>query len=399
MRHICVLGSTGSIGVNTLNVVREHPELFSIRALTAHSNVETLATQCQEFQPELAVVGSATAAQTLEAKLSALGLKTKVAYGADALVQAATLSSINTVMAAIVGAAGLVPTIEAAKAGKRILLANKEALVMSGDIFMSAIKESGAQLLPIDSEHNAIYQCLPDANTSNGGSRGVYDRLGVSEILLTASGGPFRNYSTADLENVTPTQACAHPNWVMGRKISVDSATMMNKGLEVIEAHYLFGLDSQFIQVLIHPQSVIHSLVRYVDGSVIAQLGQPDMKTPIAYGLGWPHRINAGVEPLDFMRLKGLSFEEADHQRFPCLALAYQAMEMGGVMPAVLNAANEIAVTAFLDEKLKFLDISHVVEETLARFKAHPASSLETVLNADFEARKIAQEAMKDVLP
>lgn len=398
MRNICVLGSTGSIGVNTLNVVREHPDLFTIRALTAHSNVEILAQQCQEFQPELAVVGSAQAAQTLEAKLAASGIKTKVAYGASALIDAATLSSVNTVMAAIVGAAGLVPTIEAAKAGKRILLANKEALVMSGDIFMSAIKVSGAELLPIDSEHNAIYQCLPDANTSNGGSRGVYDQLGVSEILLTASGGPFRNASFAELENVTPAQACAHPNWVMGRKISVDSATMMNKGLEVIEAHYLFGLHSQFIQVLIHPQSVIHSMVRYVDGSVIAQLGQPDMKTPIAYGLAWPHRIHAGVEALDFMRLKGLSFEEADRQRFPCLGLAYRAMEMGGVMPTVLNAANEIAVTAFLDEKLKFLDISHVVEETLTRFKTHPANSLETILNADHEARIFAQEAMKGMM-
>ena len=395
MRHICVLGSTGSIGVNTLNVVREHPDMFSIQALTAHSNVEILAQQCQEFQPELAVVGSAPAAQTLEAKLANLGIRTKVAYGADALINAATLSSVNTVMAAIVGAAGLLPTIEAAKAGKRILLANKEALVMSGDIFMSAIKESGAELLPIDSEHNAIYQCLPDANTSNGGSRGFYDRLGVSEILLTASGGPFRNATLAELQHVTPAQACAHPNWVMGRKISVDSATMMNKGLEVIEAHYLFGLDSQFIQVLIHPQSVIHSMVRYVDGSVIAQLGQPDMKTPIAYSLAWPHRIEAGVEALDFMRLKGLSFEEADHQRFPCLALAYKAMEMGGVMPTVLNAANEVAVTAFLDEKLKFLDISHIVEQTLTRFKPYPASSLESILNADKEARVIAQEALK----
>lgn len=348
MRHVCVLGSTGSIGVNTLQVVRAHPQLFQVKALTAHSNVEVLAQQCVEFKPDLAVVGSASAAQKLQDLLCAANIKTNVLYGSEALVSASTLTSVDTVMAAIVGAAGLVPTIEAAKQGKRILLANKESLVMAGDIFMAAIAQSGAELLPIDSEHNAIYQCLPDANTSNGGARGQYSTLGVKEILLTASGGPFRNYSVDQLVSVTPDQACAHPNWVMGRKISVDSATMMNKGLEVIEAHYLFGLPAEQIKVLIHPQSVIHSMVRYVDGSVIAQLGQPDMKTPIAYGLGWPNRIDGGVEELDFLKLSQLHFEEVDHQRFPSLKLAYQALSMGGVMPTVLNAASEVAVESFL---------------------------------------------------
>jgi len=396
MRAICVLGSTGSIGVNTLNVVREHPELFKIQALTAHRQVTLLAEQCAEFHPELAVVGTAEAAHELEKLLRQQGLKTQVLYGPDALVTASTLSSVNTVMAAIVGAAGLLPTIEAAKAGKRILLANKEALVMSGDIFMKAIARSGAELLPIDSEHNAIYQCLPDANTSNGGARGRYTQLGMKEVLLTASGGPFRTMALSDLAHVSPEQACAHPNWVMGRKISVDSATMMNKGLELIEAHYLFGLDAEHIQILIHPQSVIHSMVRYLDGSVIAQLGQPDMRTPIAYGLGWPHRIHAGVQELDFKSLKGLSFEEVDTERFPCINLAYGALAAGGLLPTALNAANELAVQAFLDGRLKFTDIAVVVQKVLDRFQSGAADSLELVLQADLESRQIAQLILKD---
>jgi 1-deoxy-D-xylulose-5-phosphate reductoisomerase len=395
MRHICVLGSTGSIGVNTLQVVRAHPDLFAIKALTAHRNVEVLAQQCIEFKPELAVVGSASAAQHLQDLLQAANIKTDVQYGPEALATASTLSSVDTVMAAIVGAAGLVPTIEAAKLGKRILLANKESLVMAGDIFMAAVAQSGAELLPIDSEHNAIYQCLPDANTSNGGARGQYSTLGVKEILLTASGGPFRNHSLDQLASVTPDQACAHPNWVMGRKISVDSATMMNKGLEVIEAHYLFGLPAEQIKVLIHPQSVIHSMVRYVDGSVIAQLGQPDMKTPIAYGLGWPNRIDGGVEELDFMKLGQLHFEEVDSQKFPSLKLAYQALSLGGLMPTVLNAANEVAVEAFLMQKIKFTQIADVVEKTLEQFSVSAADQLDAILTIDQESRTIAHNVMK----
>jgi len=397
MRHICVLGSTGSIGVNTLHVVREHPELFKIEALTAHSNVELLAQQCQEFHPRLAVVGTSDAAKSLKNLLSMKGIQTEVSYGPAGLVEASTMADVNTVMAAIVGAAGLLPTMEAAKAGKRILLANKEALVMSGDLFMGAVAQSGSELLPIDSEHNAIYQCLPDANTSNGGSRGQYPSLGVVEVLLTASGGPFRKMPLAELVNVTPDQACAHPNWVMGRKISVDSATMMNKGLELIEAHYLFGLSADQIRVLIHPQSVIHSMVRYVDGSVIAQLGQPDMKTPIAYGLGWPHRIHAGVESLDFMKLKDLTFEDADTTRFPSLNLAVSALQAGGCMPTVLNASNEVAVAAFLNHELRFTDISQVVERTLNQFKNCQASSLEVILEADQLARVMSSQVMKEM--
>jgi 1-deoxy-D-xylulose-5-phosphate reductoisomerase len=397
MRHICVLGSTGSIGVNTLHVVREHPELFKIEALTAHSNVDLLAQQCLEFHPRLAVVGTSDAAKSLKNLLSMKGIQTEVSYGPAGLVEASTMADVNTVMAAIVGAAGLLPTMEAAKAGKRILLANKEALVMSGDLFMGAVAASGAELLPIDSEHNAIYQCLPDANTSNGGSRGQYPSLGVVEVLLTASGGPFRKMPLAELVNVTPDQACAHPNWVMGRKISVDSATMMNKGLELIEAHYLFGLSADQIRVLIHPQSVIHSMVRYVDGSVIAQLGQPDMKTPIAYGLGWPHRIHAGVESLDFMKLKDLTFEDADTTRFPSLNLAVSALQAGGCMPTVLNASNEVAVAAFLNHELRFTDISQVVERTLNQFKNCQASSLEVILEADQLARVMSSQVMKEM--
>jgi 1-deoxy-D-xylulose-5-phosphate reductoisomerase len=288
-----------------------------------------------------------------------------------------------------------VPTIEAAKLGKRILLANKEALVMAGDIFMSAIASSGAELLPIDSEHNAIYQCLPDANTSNGGSRGRYSSMGVKEILLTASGGPFRNHSLDQLKDVTPEQACAHPNWVMGRKISVDSATMMNKGLEVIEAHHLFGVPAEQIKVLIHPQSVVHSMVRYIDGSVIAQLGQPDMKTPIAYGLGWPLRIDAGVKELDFTAAHDLSFEPVDLKRFPCLSLSYQALSAGGLAPTILNAANEVAVDSFLKNEIRFTQISELVERVMNQTKVSDKLSLDSILEADKIARQDALRIVK----
>ena len=395
MRHICVLGSTGSIGVSTLDVIRAHPDLFKVESLTAHSNIELLAKQCAEFKPTMVAVGSADTANRLNEQLKSMGLTVTVNHGAEALVSASTLTSVDTVMAAIVGAAGLVPTIEAAKLGKRILLANKEALVMAGDIFMSAIASSGAELLPIDSEHNAIYQCLPDANTSNGGSRGRYSSLGVKEILLTASGGPFRNHSLDQLKNVTPDQACAHPNWVMGRKISVDSATMMNKGLEVIEAHHLFGLPAEQIKVLIHPQSVVHSMVRYIDGSVIAQLGQPDMKTPIAYGLGWPIRIDAGVKELDFTTAHNLSFEPVDLNRFPCLSLSYQALSAGGLAPTILNAANEIAVDSFLKKEIGFTQIPELVERVLNQIKVSGAMNLDGILEADRIARQEALSIVK----
>ncbi|MFM2033747.1 MAG: hypothetical protein RJA32_382 [Pseudomonadota bacterium] len=391
MRHICVLGSTGSIGVSTLDVIRAHPDLFKVESLTAHSNIELLVKQCAEFKPKMVVIGSAEAANRLNNELKVKGLTITVEHGADALVTASTLSSVDTVMAAIVGAAGLMPTIEAAKLGKRILLANKEALVMAGNLFMSAVSSSGAELLPIDSEHNAIYQCLPDANSSNGGSRGKYSLLGVKEILLTASGGPFRNHSLAQLKEVTPDQACAHPNWVMGRKISVDSATMMNKGLEVIEAHHLFGLPAEQIKVLIHPQSVVHSMVRYIDGSVIAQLGQPDMKTPIAYGLGWPLRIDAGVKELDFTSAHDLSFEPVDLNRFPCLSLSYDALSSGGLAPTVLNAANEIAVDSFLNNRIQFTQIAELVERVLNKTQVNGAMSLEGILEADGLARQNAK--------
>ena len=395
MRHICVLGSTGSIGVSTLDVIRAHPDLFKVESLTAHSNIELLAKQCAEFKPKMVVLGSVESANRLTTQLKAMDLNITVEHGAKALVTASTLTSVDTVMAAIVGAAGLLPTIEAAKLGKRILLANKEALVMAGDLFMSAVASSGAELLPIDSEHNAIYQCLPDANTSNGGSRGKYSTLGVKEILLTASGGPFRNHSLDRLKEVTPDQACAHPNWVMGRKISVDSATMMNKGLEVIEAHHLFGLPSEQIKVLIHPQSVVHSMVRYIDGSVIAQLGQPDMKTPIAYGLGWPLRIDAGVKELDFTTVHDLSFEPVDLSRFPCLFLSYQALSAGGLAPTILNAANEVAVDAFLNHRIRFNQIAELVERVLNQTQVSRAMSLEGILEADKLAREHAQTMVK----
>ncbi len=395
MRHICVLGSTGSIGVSTLDVIRAHPDLFKVESLTAHSNIELLAKQCAEFKPKMVVIGSADAANRLNDQLKVMGLNISVEHGAKALVTASTLTSVDTVMAAIVGAAGLLPTIEAAKLGKRILLANKEALVMAGDLFMSAVASSGAELLPIDSEHNAIYQCLPDANSSNGGSRGKYSTFGVKEILLTASGGPFRNHSLDQLKDVTPDQACAHPNWVMGRKISVDSATMMNKGLEVIEAHHLFGLLSEQIKVLIHPQSVVHSMVRYIDGSVIAQLGQPDMKTPIAYGLGWPLRIDAGVKELDFTTAHDLSFELVDLNRFPCLSLSYQALSAGGLAPTILNAANEVAVDAFLNHGIRFTQIAELVERVLNQAQVNGAMSLDGILEADNVARVHAQTMVK----
>jgi 1-deoxy-D-xylulose-5-phosphate reductoisomerase len=393
VKQIAILGSTGSIGVNTLDVIRAHQDRFNVVALTAAKQVDLLAQQCFEFKPAIAVVSDADGAARLSKLLLEKKINTQVLYGPEALVNAVTDSHCDTVMAAIVGAAGLVPALAAAKAGKRVLLANKEALVMSGDLFMHAMKEGGGELLPIDSEHNAIFQCLPEQF-----SKEPNPRHGVEELWLTASGGPFRNTPLDQLASITPEQACAHPNWVMGRKISVDSATMMNKGLEVIEAFWLFGLPLEKIKVLIHPQSVVHSMVRYRDGSVLAQLGQPDMRTPIAYGLAWPERIDAGVAPLSLTQLASLSFSEPELTRFPCLSLAFAAAKAGGTAPAVLNAANEIAVAAFLDEGLPYLQISNVVEQVLNDIPTSSANSLELILSIDAQAREVAKTVVKDIL-
>jgi len=387
IKHIAILGSTGSIGVNTLDIIRAHPDRFKVAALTAGKQIDRLAQQCAEFKPSIAVVSDADGAARLEKLLRDQKITTQVLYGPQALVSAVTESGCDTVMAAIVGAAGLLPTLAAAKAGKRVLLANKEALVMSGNLFMQAMKQGGGELLPIDSEHNAIFQCLPAQF-----SKMPNPSLGVEELWLTASGGPFRNTPLEQLGGITPEQACAHPNWVMGRKISVDSATMMNKGLEVIEAFWLFGLPLEKIKVLIHPQSVVHSMVRYRDGSVIAQLGQPDMRTPIAYGLAWPERIDAGVAPLSLTQLAALSFNEPDLVRFPCLALAFAAAKAGGTAPTVLNAANEIAVAAFLDEGMPYLHIPLVVERVLNLMPVANADSIECILDIDAQARKAARD-------
>jgi len=393
VKQVAILGSTGSIGVNTLDVIRAHPDRFKVVALTAAKQVDRLAEQCVEFKPSIAVVADADGATRLQKLLLEKKINTQVFYGPQALVSAVTESNCDTVMAAIVGAAGLMPTLAAAKAGKRVLLANKEALVMSGNLFMQAMKQGGGELLPIDSEHNAIFQCLP-----NHFSKDPNPSLGVEELWLTASGGPFRNTPLDQLESITPEQACAHPNWVMGRKISVDSATMMNKGLEVIEAFWLFGLPLEKIKVLIHPQSVVHSMVRYRDGSILAQLGQPDMRTPIAYGLAWPERIAAGVAPLSLQQLAALNFAEPELDRFPCLSLAFAAAAAGGTAPTVLNAANEISVAAFLDEGLPYLQISLVVEKVLNTIPSINADSLELILDVDARARRVAEEVVKDIL-
>lgn len=384
-QKLVVLGATGSIGVNTLDVVSRHPDRYEVLALSAQNRVDRLAEQCVRFRPRYAVVGSDEAAASLEGLLRQSGSGTTVLAGTEALERIASLPEADTVMAAIVGAAGLRPSLAAARAGKKILLANKEALVMAGPVFMKEVQRNRSILLPIDSEHNAIYQSLPRDYSSN------LEISGVLRILLTASGGPFRQIPLEDLEQVTPEQACAHPNWVMGRKISVDSATMMNKGLEVIEAHWLFNAPPERIEVVIHPQSVIHSMVEYADGSVIAQLGNPDMRTPIAYALGFPERIEAGVEPLDLCRIGTLSFERPDFQRFPCLRLAYEALAAGGNAPAVLNAANEVAVEAFLGGNLGFTRIPGVIAQTLADVPWKEVANMEDVLAADGAARDVAR--------
>jgi 1-deoxy-D-xylulose-5-phosphate reductoisomerase len=381
---LTVLGSTGSIGVSTLDVVARHPGRFEVVALTGHRQVELLAEQCRQFRPAHAVVGSAEDALRLARMLKHAGLSTEVLHGAEALVQVAGLSEVDAVMAAIVGAAGLPPTLAAARAGKRVLLANKEALVMAGAVFMSEARRAGALLLPIDSEHNAIFQSMPHSYA------GDMARSGVRRILLTASGGPFRTTPLAALTRITPEQAVAHPNWVMGRKISVDSATMMNKGLEVIEAHWLFDAPADRIEVVIHPQSVIHSLVDYADGSVLAQLGNPDMRTPIAHALAWPQRIDSGVAPLDLFAVAQLNFERPDLARFPCLDLAYRALRAEGNAAAVLNAANEVAVAAFLERRLPYLGIAEVIAATLDAVPQAALPDLDAVLEADRQGRAAA---------
>ena len=386
VRHLTVLGSTGSIGVNTLDVVAHHPDRFSVTALAANRNAKKMLEQCRLFQPRYAVLLDESSADWLAAEVHAAGLHTEVLWGVESLEKVASLPDVDMVMAAIVGAAGIRPTFAAARAGKLVLLANKETMVMAGRIFMDVVKENGATLLPIDSEHNAIFQSLP--HHFKGDLHGV----GVRRILLTASGGPFRQTSLALLEEVTPRQACAHPNWVMGQKISVDSATMMNKGLEVIEARWLFEASPEQIQVVIHPQSIIHSMVEYVDGSVLAQLGNPDMRTPIAHALGFPERIETGVTPLDMFKVARLDFEEPDFKRFPCLKLAYQALSMGGSAPAILNAANEVAVESFLKSRMSFTAIPAMIEEVMQTVGHKDMATLNDVLAADRMAREAAHE-------
>lgn len=383
---LTILGATGSIGLSTLNVVERHSDRYRVVALTAHRDVEGMLRLCRAHRPRYAVMADADAAERLAQALVADDPSVTVLAGAEALVQVAGLEEVDYVMAAIVGAAGLAPSLAAARCGKRVLLANKEALVMSGALFMDMVRKHAALLLPIDSEHNAIFQCMPAGFSA--GARPA----GVRRILLTASGGPFRTLPLEQLAQVTPAQACAHPNWDMGRKISVDSATMMNKGLEVIEACWLFGLPVEQIQVLLHPQSVIHSLVDYQDGSVLAQLGNPDMRTPIAHALAWPERLDSGVQPLDLCSIGRLDFTAPDPRRFPCLELAYQARRRGGTAPAILNAANEVAVQAFLDGKLGFDRIATVIEAGLAGCSVQAGDDLQQILDADQSARIVASE-------
>ena len=385
MQAITVLGATGSIGVSTLDVIARHPDKYSVFALTAHRQIEKLAGQCLQFKPTYAVVADDGAAVALQALLSAQGSATEVLFGREALCAVSSAEGVDTVMAAIVGAAGLEPTMAAVRAGKKILLANKEALVMAGGLFMQAVAASGSVLLPIDSEHNAIFQCLPSdfKNTDKGG---------VKKLLLSASGGPFRGRTLEQMRAVTPDQACAHPNWSMGRKISVDSATLMNKGLELIEACWLFNVAASQVEVVVHPQSIIHSLVQYIDGSVLAQLGNPDMRTPIAHALAWPSRIESGVADLDLFSIAQLNFEKPDLTSFPCLAFASAAAREGRDAAAILNGANEIAVQAFLDERIGFTQIAEVVSHTLNSLALTEPDSLEAVQESDRRGRAVSSD-------
>ena len=388
-RVVTVLGSTGSIGKSTLDVISRNTDQYEIRALTANTDVATMLQQCLQWQPRFAVMCDESAAQQLDDALREKGSGTQVFSGVQGLCQVSSLDDVDTVVAGIVGAAGLLPSLAAAESGKRILLANKEALVMSGQLFMDAVEKNNAELLPVDSEHNAIFQCFPSTDSA------AVNTSGVNKILLTASGGPFRNFSQEQLASVTPAQAIDHPNWSMGPKISVDSATMMNKGLEVIEAHWLFGVALDDIQVVVHPQSVIHSMVSYVDGSVLAQLGNPDMRTPIAHALAFPERIVSGVEPLDIFEVAKLEFEQPDFQRFPCLKLCYEAIRQGGSASIILNAANEVAVAAFLDNKIAYMDIANLIEQTLDNMTGEEnVVTIENILAVDAQARNIVNECI-----
>lgn len=389
VQRLTILGSTGTIGINTLRVVTDYPERFSVFALTAHQNVDRLFEQCLRYKPKYAVLSDEQAAHGLKTRLHTEKSHTIVLGGQHALEEVASDPEVDAVMAGIVGAAGLRASLAAARAGKRVLLANKESLVMSGQLFMDAVRDHHAQLLPIDSEHNAIFQCLPP------GFHTQADHKSIRKLLLTSSGGPFRQMPPTALSHVTPEQACAHPNWVMGRKISVDSASMMNKGLEVIEAFWLFGIPADQIEVVVHPQSIVHSMVEYIDGSVLAQLAAPDMRLPIAYGLAYPERINAGVPTLNFHQMKDLTFEAPDFARFPCLQLAYDVLKTGKTAPVVLNASNEIAVEAFLTKQIRFVDIPRVIEKTLSHSHFHDATSLEIILEADLKARQFSLEYIK----
>jgi len=395
-RQLCILGSTGSIGCSTLDVIRLHPNKFQVVSLAANASVDVIFEQCLEFKPKQVVLVSTEHAKQLAEKLSDAKLnEISVLSGKQALIDIAQCDSIDTVMAAIVGASGLLPTLAAVNAGKRVLLANKEALVTSGAIFMAAVKSSGAELLPIDSEHNAIFQCLPSQQQDVIGECQLLDN-GISKILLTGSGGPFRTWTVESLDDVTPAQACAHPNWAMGRKISVDSATMMNKGLEFIEAKWLFNVEPDDIQVVLHPQSTIHSMVQYKDGSVIAQMGNPDMRTPIAHALSYPERIDSGVAPLDFFNAAAFEFQSVDFVKYPNLKLAIDACRQGQAACTALNAANEIAVAAFLDEKIKFTDIFKINETSVKKFVSQQVGNINEVITLDNEVRIFAQTLLAD---
>jgi 1-deoxy-D-xylulose-5-phosphate reductoisomerase len=388
MKQVAVLGATGSIGASALDVIARHPDKFSATVLSAHHRVDELVALCARFRPQLAIIAEQALEKSLREKLAAAGLATHAASGADALREAASGALCDTVIAAIVGAAGLESTLAAARAGKHLLLANKEAVVMAGALLLDALRAGNGRIVPVDSEHNAIFQCLPPEHRDLAA-------CGVRRILLTASGGPFRGKRRDELTAITPDQACAHPNWVMGRKISVDSATLMNKGLEVIEAHWLFGAAPAQIEVVVHPQSIVHSMVEYADGSVLAQLGNPDMRTALAHALAWPERIEAGVARLDPFKIGQLNFEPPDRATFRCLDLAYAALNTGGTAPTVLNAANEIAVAAFLQGTLPFLAIAELIEETLTAVPAEPQTTLDALIYADLTARHEAQRIMR----
>lgn len=396
LQQVTILGATGTIGLQTLDVISQHKNRFSVFALTASSNVKSLFNLCQQYSPRYAVMLQEAAATELSSQLKVIGSKTIVLHGEESLCYVAAHENVHVVMAAIVGAAGLHPAMAAARAGKRVLLANKETLVMAGRLFMQAVQDGGATLLPIDSEHNAIFQVMPHQRSKEVSASSLAS-IGVKRVLLTASGGPFRNASLDELKAVTRAQALNHPNWVMGPKITVDSATLMNKGLEVIEAHWLFNAHPSQIDVVVHPQSVIHSMVEYIDGSVLAQLGNPDMRTPIAYGLGYPDRLTSGVSSLDLLTTARLDFCAPDILRFPCLRIAYEALNMGGTAPAILNAANEVAVEAFLAEKIGFMDIPHIIESVLSASMIESVESIEQLVAVDAVARQAATVQVKNL--